>query len=127
MTSKLLILQLLRSILVASAILASSANADPWTSTDASILAWAFVALAADYKQTSQIDDSPYHYERNPLLGRDPSQADINRHFALSFATIGAISAMAPREFSRPMLIMFGFFDSIVVAHNIKMGLQVRF
>lgn len=108
-------------------LLSATAGAQERQGVDSAILAWAVAAVIADYKQTSQIDDSPEHYERNPLLGRDPKQSDINRHFALTLATVAGISFAMPRHISRPMLITFSFFESVVVARNYKLGLKVEF
>ena len=105
----------------------SLAQAEERQPVDNAILAWAVTAVLLDYKQTSQIDDSPHYYERNPLLGRNPDQADINRHFALTLASVAGISFAAPAHISRPLLITFAFFDTVIVAHNLKLGLKVEF
>ena len=80
-----------------------------------------------DYGQTMDIKNHPGMYERNPLLGENPSDVRIRNYFLGAAATHAAITYLLPRQY-RPtwqwgtMLLEVG-----VVAHNYSIGLRVDF
>ena len=71
-------LRIISTVLLFSS-LVCKAN-DPWTSTQIVMESAFQVSLLCDWRQTS--DFHKYHiYESNGILGRHPSQAEINRWF----------------------------------------------
>lgn len=56
-----------------------------------------------DWAQTREIAANPDKYhERNPILGKHPSQAEVNRYFMLTGLGHYALSKMLPPEWAKP-------------------------
>lgn len=54
-------------------------------------------ALYADYKQTRVIAESDLYYERNPLLGENPSRARTRNYFIGVGLAHAGITALLPQ------------------------------
>ena len=91
------------------------------------LLGTALTLHAIDYNQTSQFDRYPNIYEGNSLLGRNPSQSKINRHFAITTGIIigGAYLLNSPwRELFLIGSILIGI---KFVNQNQNLGIGIKF
>jgi len=71
------VLRVLSALCISSALLAS----DPWPVEDKVLEGVFILAVAIDWKQTSDIGNHPELHERNRLMGRHPSHGAINTYF----------------------------------------------
>jgi hypothetical protein len=89
----------------------------------------AFTALMAiDYAQTMKIADNPNDYhERNPILGNNPSRAEVTAYFLTSYAIVTALAVVLPTEI-RPYL-QYGAIgvEAVTVGNNLSIGLGFGF
>lgn len=56
------------------------------------------LGLLGDYAQTRQIKNRDDRYERNPVLGKNPSTNDINKYFG-SLMVANALLTQAPQKY----------------------------
>lgn len=114
--------------LVLAALLLPSVCLAQWTGEQKALAAVAAVALVADWRQTVTIANSGgVYFEQNPLLGKNPSAARVNRHFVLT--ALGASVALhyMPSEYRTVALRVLTVLEVGIVAHNYSLGLNVRF
>lgn len=118
----------LQSLVLACALVSSSALAAPWDTTD-KVLFGSFLGLQiADGLQTYQVHKHPDQFrETNPLLGSDPSAGKI----ILLKSAISALvywgvkdSSSSNRKF---LLTAADLFYLGVVGHNYQVGIRIHF
>lgn len=63
--------------------------------------------------------------EYNPLLGHQPSNAEINRYFMVALAGTAALSFALPKTYRRVFLWSVVAVESFVVINNDRIGLKV--
>ncbi len=103
-----------------------------WTTTD-TVLEGAFVAAGmVDLIQTQQWlrpvkPGHLGHYEMNPLLGRHPTDPELYRYWAASFAIHAAVSYALPKPYRE----MWQSITLVVEAgndyYNFQTGMTIRF
>jgi len=92
--------------------------ADPWKTGDKVIYGIYLSALAVDYSQTSYFLEKTNYEESNPLLGKHPSQGQVNFYF-ISAAIIPAILAhFIPGKYRTPALGLLALLEIRPVLHN---------
>ena len=102
-------------------------QADDWTSKDTAYQA-AFLTLhAADYLQTKEIIRNPKFYERNLILGRDPSHNQVDAYFLGTALAHTAIACILPKRYRRVWQCIFIGLEAGCVAHNLNAGVRIRF
>lgn len=99
----------------------------PWTKADTGLQLSYTVLHILDWGQTLAIEDDPDYYERNSILGRDPSRGRINTYFATTLGLHWLIARALPPKWRNTfqagtIAIQFG-----VVKDNYEAGLSVRF
>ena len=93
-------------------------------------LMWTTEALLlADYAQTRQGMERPDKYhELNPMLGAHPSTDKVNAYFATWAASVYFSDKLFQDKRNRTLfLIAVSSVEATVIAHNLRLGLQVRF
>ena len=89
-----------------------------------------YALLATDYMQTRTITENCHDggiIELNPLLGRCPSLAKTNEYFAASTAAFFYLSETLKPEYRKAFLIGVGMLEASAVAHNVRLGVNIKF
>lgn len=104
----------------------ASEAADPWT-TEQKVLQVAYTALHfADTLQTLQIARQPEKYwERNPLLGKHPSEGKVYGYMAASYAAELLVAHYLASKYRTWFLGGATAFKAGLVIHNSSIGLRV--
>ena len=99
---------------------APSNAADKWTLPQKVLYGTYLAALAVDYGQTTYAFSQPdgTFKERNPLLGRNPSQGRINLAFAGSLVGSFAVAHFLPSKWRTPVLAGLATIEIIVISSN---------
>lgn len=105
----------------------SAQAADPWTPTQQTLAATSTAALAVDWGQTLDISNHPGLFETNPILGRHPTRAQINRYFASSIVGSLAVAHLLPSRFRTTWLSAVTMLEVSVSAHNYQIGVGLNF
>jgi hypothetical protein len=100
----------------------------PWDNDEQ---AWAVAATVFSFTDwaTSRNMTKRYnegYYEQNPFLGRHPTTAEINRHFAIGIPIMLLIADNLD-EYRRPWLIGVTAIEATVSANNLRLGLRIQF
>lgn len=110
---------------------AADTNVNPnlsgaWNPTDKALFA-GYVALTAfDAAQTDQCLHAGTCVETNPLFGDNPSTARlITTKLAVTGALLWAADALP--QYRRALLIGADVFQCAIVAHNLSIGMSVKF
>lgn len=104
-----------------------------WTTTDTALTVAALIPTAIDYSQTKRIarqevrgpDGLPL-FERNPLLPRQPSTGQVDRHFVGAVLLGGVLACTLTPEYRRVMLGTVVALEIGVVLHNRSNGLTLK-
>ena len=101
---------------------------DEWTSPQIEKAVALAALTVADWGQTRNIARHPYSWtERNPLIGEYPSVGRVDRYFAASML-LGAIALDAlPTRWRDTALTVGIAYQAGFVAHNLSLGVAVRF
>lgn len=118
----------MRAILIALLLLALPAQAQtPLSKEEWAREAAYLVLLTADYSLTMDLKNHPGMYEKNPILGRHPSDQQLRGYFAV--AAIGHVLGMhflsrENRAFAQWASIGIELY---AVHNNYQLGLSFRF
>ena len=102
-------------------------HADQWTSKDTAYQSAFLLINAVDYLQTKEIIRNPKFYERNLILGRNPSHNAVDAYFAGSALAHTAIAYILPERYRRVWQYVFIGLQAGCVAHNFNAGVRIRF
>lgn len=101
--------------------------ADQWTSKDTAYQAAFLLFHSADYLQTKEIIRNPKFYERNLILGRDPTHNQVDAYFLGTALAHTAIAYLLPKRYRRIWQCVFIGLEMRCVACNLNAGVRVRF
>ncbi len=102
-------------------------DAKDWSTLDQSLLAAAGTLHIIDWAQTRTIAKNPdLYYERNPLLGRHPSTAEVNRHFALGLIVIPVLAHYFS-DYRTQILSTWLAVEVLCVGNNVHLGIRTTF
>lgn len=106
----------------------SLAENRPWTSEER---AWGYAAgamLLGDWITTRNMTKryNEGYYEHNPFLGRHPTTAQVNRHFAISVPIVFLIADNWEKE-RKNFLITITVVEGLFVANNLSIGLRLQY
>lgn len=106
----------------------SPAQSREWTAEERAWGITAAVVTMADWATTRDLTRryNEGYYERNPLLGRQPSTARVDAHFAVG-GLITYLIADNLDQYRKPFLMGYTAFELIVVNNNLNIGLRMRF
>jgi len=99
-----------------------------WTSEER---AWGYAAgamLVGDWLTTRNMTKryNEGYYEINPFLGRHPTTAQVNRHFAVSIPVIFLIADNWESQ-RKHWLMGVTFIEATVLANNLSIGLRIQY
>ena len=98
-----------------------------WTTEQKTLAAVSLAALVIDYGQTKSIVATPGLYERNPMLPRHPTKAEVNRHFVLTPIVAYLVLDNINSEHRTTAMRFLTAVQVGVVAHNYSIGLKADF
>lgn len=100
-----------------------------WSTTEYAMLGVAEVAEVMDWRQTQNIGKNCRSggtlYEKNPILGKCPSNAAINTYFALSAVSIYLVGNALEGTWRKGWIISVGATEGAMINSNNKVGLFV--
>jgi hypothetical protein len=115
----------LLSILIATS--AQTAFADELTPLEQKRELLVYSTLLLDAAQTLDIKNHPDLYERNPLLGRHPSDLKIGAYFiGAGFAHL-AVTKQLPTEYRAAWQYGWAAFEVATIIRNRKLNLRFNF
>jgi hypothetical protein len=98
-----------------------------WKESDTALqLSYTMLHLA-DWGQTLDIENHPYHFETNPLLGRYPTRGEINTYFATTLALHWLIARALPQRWRNQFQLGTIALEFDVVSDNHSAGIRVNF
>lgn len=107
--------------------LSSLSYAEPLSNEELVGTAVLLTTLVIDYKQTLDIKNHPGMYERNPIMGRHPSDAEIRRYFGLAALGSVAMIYMLPKEYRMMFIGGAVTMQLVVIGNNKSIGLHTNF
>jgi hypothetical protein len=114
--------------IVAVSMLLCGCAARNWTRPDTYRHAALKAAMTVDYLQTMRIAREPDKYhERNPILGKHPSELQVSAYFAAAYA-LTTLTAMAlpPPYRGYFQYVVIGV-EGAAIANNLSIGLGFGF
>ena len=99
---------------------------DDWTRKDAR-KELAYQALhGIDWLQTKEVARNPDYVELNPIIGQNPTQAEVDRYFLVTGLLHAGVTCSLSKENREIWLNSSIMFQSIVVLSNIRKGVQLK-
>lgn len=114
-----------KALLLAS--LSFEAFADEWTTKDTLLESTYVVFHTIDWRQTQDISKHLNMREKNPILGKHPTNAKINTYFASTLALQYGIAKLLPSDLRTIWLLSGITLEYSVTKSNKQIGLQVNF
>jgi hypothetical protein len=115
----------MKTIATLALCLSLSAN-DPWTPAQKYAEAAYFTLTTADMLQTLEFRRAG-GYEKNPLLGREPSQSRVIVGITTAMALHWWITDMLPSRYRKYWQYVWIGIEADAVRHNWRCGYRVRF
>ena len=116
------------TIIILALLLAGCAyTPDPWTKDHMLLQGVASTLKVADWGQTLDIVDKPEYWESNPILGKYPSRAEVNRYFAYSVGLQLLITHLLPSKYRNYWLCGNIMISGYYVQNNYRIGLRINF
>ena len=103
------------------------AQAAEWDTEQKAMGAVLATVTAVDFLQTRFIATHPEFYERNPIIGKHPSIGRVNNYFALSYLIGFLVLDALPSEYRTAALKAGIVLETVVVGHNMSIGVGLRF
>ena len=100
---------------------------DPWTTKDTAGQAIVTTALLFDYGQTLQIAKNPKYQERNPILGKHPSEGQITPYFLSVAVFHGIISWALPKDYRPYWQSLWVGIELGSIGNNYAIGIRSPF
>lgn len=103
-------------LFVTISLLTSCASPRPWTKREKIAAGFFLLGHSADALTTSQLNDNG-NYEKNPILGKYPSDAKVGVYFSLTGGGIIALCHFYP-DLREPLLYGSGILGFRFAIHN---------
>jgi len=101
--------------------------ADKWDKMDYSLLAASSVLKVIDWQQTRYIANNPDRfYEQNPILGKHPSETEVNLYFVASYAGQVIIAHYLPSKYRKCWLGLWIGMSGRNSIHNNSIGIKMQ-
>ena len=101
--------------------------ADEWTKKDTAYQAAFLTLMAADWLQTKEIARNPNYHERNFVLGRNPSQNEVDIYFLSTSILHTGIAYCLSKKYRRYWQYIFIGVEAGCVGHNYSTGIRINF
>lgn len=105
----------------------SHAFMDDWDQYDKLLLAGYSATWFVDYGQTREIAVNDSYYEKNPILGRYPSQEDVNVYFVGSYLLNLFVADTLDGWWRKGYLAAWLLCHLDAALHNERAGLSINF
>jgi len=83
--------------------------------------------LAIDWLQTHEIIKNDSFYETNKILGKYPSENELNKYFISSILLINIIGETLPKKYSDYFYITVAVVETKVTFNNYRFGVRIKF
>lgn len=100
---------------------------DKWVKKDTIYQATFLTLMTVDYLQTKEIARNPNYHERNIILGKNPSQNEIDFYFLSTAILHTGIAYCLPKKYRRYWQYVFIGTQIWCVGHNYNTGIRIRF
>ena len=84
-------------------------------------------SLVADWAQTRYIAASADHFEKNPIMGRNPSDNDVNKYFITAIILNNVIGELLPPQWGNAFYIGVAVVQTHTVLRNYSLGVRFKF
>lgn len=101
--------------------------ADEWTAKDTKYQAVFLLFKSVDYLQTKEIARNPKYYELNPIIGKHPTQNEIDIYFLSTAILHTGIAYYLPKKYRRYWQCVFIGMSAGCVAYNFNAGISIIF
>lgn len=102
---------------------AQSAN---WSTTDRNLAVASAVLTVVDWRQTRNLVGREGYYERNLIMGKNPSIHEVNRHFLGVSLLLAGLAHFVP-EYRTEILSIYVGVQTINTVRNYSIGLRMNF
>jgi hypothetical protein len=103
------------------------ASRDPWTKQDTYWQIGVLVTQVIDWGQTREISVNPEYYEKNPILGEEPTLQEVNRYFAVCILGNYFISKVLPKSWRRKWQAGSILNQIYYINNNYELGIKMNF
>ena len=100
---------------------------DKWVKKDTIYQATFLTLMAVDYLQTKEIARNSNYYERNLILGKNPSQNEVDLYFLSTAILHTGIAYYLPKKYRRYWQGVFIGIQIGCVGHNYNIGIRIGF
>jgi len=100
---------------------------DEWTMEDTEFQVAVLAIKTIDWLQTKEIARNPDYYEINPILGKHPSQNEVDLYFACSAIGHTVVAYYLPKKYRRIWQYVFIGISTGLVCHNYNAGIRINF
>lgn len=107
--------------------LTKPALADDWTTEDSYRQAGVYTVLALDWAQTRDIKNHPKFSERNPILGKHPTDKQVNSYFLAVGLAHTAIAYNLPPTWRRGFQYATIAIQVVQIIKNKRSGVSFEF
>jgi len=83
--------------------------------------------IIADWLQTREIARSDEFYETNPILGRHPSQSEVNQYFLACLVGYNLLTYHLKPEGAKWFSLAIGISQANTVQQNLSLGIEIKF
>lgn len=104
-----------------------SARADSWSEGDKWRQGAYSLLHITDWHQTHEISDGERHIETNPIMGRKPTDGQIDRYFASTLIIHYVIAHNLPSDWRKRFQYVTIGVEAGAVAHNWSIGYTIEF
>lgn len=100
---------------------------EPFTKTDTVLQTISQASLVIDWGQTLDIKNHEWMYERNPILGKHPSDSKINAYFVGAIIGNQLMAQYLEGNNRRIWQVAIIAIQTITITENHQLGLSVNF
>jgi hypothetical protein len=80
--------------------------------------------LLTDWAQTKEIASNDNYYERNPILGKNPSQNEVDAYFGTVAVANLIVGEVVEKKYAKWYYWAMIALETAVVSHNINVGVR---
>lgn len=114
-------------VLILAFLVGCTLSPDKWTNQDYALQAGVLATGGVDWLQTREIASNDNYYERNPILGKNPSKKEVDLFF-LAGAVLKIVTVHYTQKKYRPYL-QTGYIigSTICIVNNHAIGVRIDF
>jgi hypothetical protein len=99
---------------------------DPWTKQDTYWQIGVLVTQVIDWGQTREIVVNPEYYEKNPILGEEPTLQEVNRYFIVCITGNYLIAKVLPKNWRRKWQVGSISCQAYYINNNYELGIKMK-